>query len=469
MFTVIFIMLVMAVSVQVMLRRDFDKGLALAVFFLVLSPNELQIPLPGALPQLNGQRVILLLLLLNQFSSLRYLSFASVSGILWLLCLVGAARVASTLFTALDAAASFKIVLSFLLETVLFFFLVAAGFRTRRAIYLAAWSSLAALILVAGIAFVEKYTGQNLAAVLVPGMGDNSISITATFRHRILLGFAMALGFPLALALATDPDSKPRRWFALFGLMMIPAACYFANSRGPWVGCALAGGVMWLLGSRGVRRKLVLGGVLVAAVLVLRPGTFETIRNLWEQSFSRDNIKGHSANYRLQLWTVAHSELTKSPGVFLLGYGGTSTELMDLSEYFDRGAGGSADGLGHTSWDSQFASDFMQYGYLGFGLEVLLYFAVLRRMFKTWQASEGQEKNFAAALMAIGLVFCWAMLTVSIFNWQLYYFFWTFAAVAGRLHAVRPPEELAPATDGSVEDHPDDLRVYDSTPSWERN
>lgn len=464
MLSVILIMLFMAVSVQRMLRRDFDKGLALAVFYLVLSPNELLIPLPGALPELNGQRVILLLLLLNHFSTQRYVSFASVSGILRLLCLIGVARIASTVFTAVDSAASFKIVLSFLLETVLFFFLVATGLRTHRSIYLVAGGSLAALVMVAGLAMVEKYTDRNLVAMLIPGTVDDYISVTATFRHRILLGFAMALGFPLALALADDPESKLRRRLAWLGLLVIPAACYFANSRGPWVACALAGGVMWLLGSRGVRRKLMLAGVLATLVLLLRPGTFQTIQNLWEQSFGQDTVKGHSTSYRLKLWTVASTELAESFGTLLLGYGGRSTELLDLSEYFDQGTGGTTAGLGHTSWDSQFASNFMQYGYLGFGLEVLLFLVVLHRVYRTWQESEGQDKDFAAALVAIALVFCWAMLVVAIFNAQLYYFFWTFVAVAGRLRAVESPGAMTAAIEAPLT--PEAVPMRNATPSY---
>ena len=60
---IVLIITAVAVTLHVMLRRDPDQGLAAAVFFLVLLPNEVQIALPGALPELTGQRVVLLLLL----------------------------------------------------------------------------------------------------------------------------------------------------------------------------------------------------------------------------------------------------------------------------------------------------------------------------------------------------------------------------------------------------------------------
>jgi O-Antigen ligase len=438
--------------VHLMLRRDLERGVAAAVFFLVLLPNELQVEMPGALPELTGQRAVLLVLLFNLVSQIRSVSLSSVSGLLWLLCLIGLSRMGSTLFTALDAAASFKVVFGYLIETVLYFVLIATGLRSRRAIQLVAWSSLLALITVAAIGILQRRTGLNVVAIVVPGMIEDPSGVTATFRHRILFGFAMAMGFPLALALTGDPETKWKRILAFLGLLMLPAACYFGNSRGPWLGCAVAGVVMGILGSRVIRRRLALAGLLTAVVLVVRPGTYETIHDLWEQSFSKDTIKGRSTEYRKVLWSVASSELAKSPETMLLGYGGHSTELLDLSEYFEQGHGGTTAGLGHTSWDSQYASDFMQYGYLGFGLEVLLYLAILRRTLKTWRASGETDRDFAAAGVAIALIFCWAMSTVAIFNAQLDYFFWTFVAIAGRLHSVSSPLELGSVADSQVED-----------------
>jgi hypothetical protein len=351
-----------------------------------------------------------------------------------LLCLVTVSRVFSTVFTAVDPAASFKVVFGFLIETGLYFVLVGAGLRSRRTIELVAWSCLAALVVVACLATVERYTGRNLVAMVVPNMSDAPNSVSATFRHRILFGYSMAMGFPLALGLQELADSRWRRRLGWIGVLLLPAASYFGNSRGPWVGCALAGAVVAGLGGHQMRRKVVLLGTMAALVLATRPGVYNTIVNLWQQTFNTDTVKGRSADYRLVLWRVAHSELSRSFGHLLFGYGGYSTEVLDVSKYFDRGAGGLADGLGHTSWDSQYASDFMQYGYIGFGLEVLLYAVVVQTLFRAWRLSVGKHKRFMVACGGALLVFFWAMVTVAIFNPQLKFLFWTLVAVAGRFH-----------------------------------
>ena len=447
MLTNIVIIGLVVLTVQILFRRDFDKGVAAAVFFLILLPNEVQIEMPGALPELTGHRMVLLMLLANMLPRLQRISLTPVSRLLFLLGLIAVCRLFS-LATAIDSAASLKVLFSFIIETGLYFVLIAGALNQRRTIEFVAWSSLLALVLIAGIGTIEKYTGRNLAAMIVPGMIYSPIEVTATFRHRILFGYAMAMGLPLALALRGTPeDGRWKRWLPRIGMLLLPAACYFGNSRGPWVGCAMAGVAMGILGGRPMRRKLMWLGILAVFVLAVRPGTYDTIVSLWHQSFDKSTIKGRSTDYRLVLWKIAYDELTKSPDTALFGYGGHSTETLDVSKYFDRGAGGLADGLGYTSWDSQYASNFMQYGFLGFGLEVILYLSVLGMLVKTWRQSNEEDREFAAALGVTALVFFWAMATVAIFNQQLYYLFWTVVAIAGRFHSVTAPAGLHPELD----------------------
>jgi hypothetical protein len=447
--TNIIIVTLVALTVHFLLRRDFDKGLAAAVFFLILLPKEVQIEMPGALPELTGHRVVLLVLLANMLPRLQRVSLSPVSRPLLLLVLVAVCRLFSTV-TAIDSAASFKVVFGFLIETVLYFVLIAGGLNERRTIKFVAWSSLLALVLVAGIGTIEKYTGRNLAAMIVPGMNATPDTVSATFRHRILFGYAMAMGFPLALALKGTPESRWKRWLPRIGMVLLPAACYFSNSRGPWVGCGLAGLAMGTLGGRPMRRKLMLLGALAAVILALRPGTYDTISSLWHQSLNNNTIKGRSADYRLVLWGVAYDELSKSFGHTLLGYGGHSTEMLDMSKYFDQGAGGLPDQLGYTSWDSQYASNFMQYGFLGFGLETILYLSVLGMLVRTWRHSNEEDREFTAVCVATTLVFFWAMATVAIFNPQLEYLFWAMVAIAGRFHSVTSVADLSPELNEDV-------------------
>jgi O-antigen ligase len=285
------------------------------------------------------------------------------------------------------------------------------------------------------IGTVEKYTGRNLAAMVVPYMADDDVSISSTYRHRILFGYAMALAFPLTLALRKAATTKWQRFLLEAAFLLLPAACYFSNSRGPWVGCALAGVMMLVLGDRVVRRKLRLASILVAAVLIMRPGVLETIQDLWRDTFDDSSVKGKSASYRKELWRVAYKNLDKS-GRMLIGFGGHSTESMDLSDDFEHGAGGRADQLGYTSWDSEYAADFMKFGLLGLVLEACLYVTIFRMVINSWRFSSGDDRRIAAACAATCAVFLWAMSTVAIFNAQLEFFFWSVIAIAGKLQAI---------------------------------
>lgn len=415
------------------------------MFFLVLLPTEVRFEMPGALPELTAHRAILLFVLWNSVSRLRGVWPPPFSGILLLLGLVAVGRLCSTLM-AQEPVASFKTLFGFLIETVLYYVLVLAALSERRTLTYMVRSALLALVVISMLATVERYTSVNLAARVVAGMVDSPQTVSATFRHRILLGYAMAMAFPLALALQGMAENKRQQWIAQAGALCLGAACYFSNSRGPWVGFALGGVIMLFLGGRGVARKLRWVAVVAVVVLVARPGVWDTISTLWKHSFDEASLKGRSASYRIELWRVAYGELSKSPERLLLGYGGNSTRTMDLGDEFERGAGGGAGELGHTSWDSQFASNFVQYGSLGLALEALLYFSILRFALRAFRASVLSQKELAAACVAAIAVFIWAMSNVAIFSPQLQFMFWALVAIIQRLGVLATDLESAAET-----------------------
>ncbi|MDB6056207.1 MAG: hypothetical protein JWO95_51 [Verrucomicrobiales bacterium] len=455
MFVNVIIICIVALTVNILLRRDFDKGVAAAVFFLILLPREVLIPMPGALPELTGHRVVLLILLVRLLPRLRWANFGPVSPLVALLCIEGICRLIST-FTAVDAMESIKAALDYWIETVLFFALVACALRERRTINLVAWSSLVALVIVALIGAVEKYRDINLVAEVIPDFTKYPNEVTSTFRHRILFGYAMAMGFPLALILVGPAQGRWKRWLPKVGVLLLLAASYFSGSRGPWVGCAMAAVVLAITGGRLVRRQLVFVGVIGVLLLATRPGVYDTIESLWGQSFDQSTVKGRSTDYRRILWTIAYEELTKSPETAAFGYGGHSTELLDMSEYFETGAGGTTAGLGHTSWDSQLASDLMQFGFVGFGVELLIYFTLFKLLLRSYRFSDATDQQFMAGCLAMIAIFFWALATVAIFNPQLYFLFWVFVAIAAKLYSVPSDEAADERTTGS------DVRIDDT-------
>lgn len=460
MFVSIILILGALILAQWSFRRDFSVGVGSVVFLLVLLPTEVRLDMPGALPELTAHRVVLLFFFLKTLQHSGG-TLQSRSGILALLWLIAIERLLSSL-VAEESAASFKTLFGYLIETVLYFKLVRTVLTDRRTILCSLWSSLFGFVIISGIAIVEKYRGINLAAMAISGMADFHNTVSATFRHRILLGYAMAMAFPLMVVMQGLAEGRLQKWFAWLGMFSVVAACYFSNSRGPWVGLALSLGVMLFMGGVSVVRRLRWVIILTVVVLVARPGVFETIANLWQHSFDETSLKGRSASYRLKLWQVAYNQLRKSPERLVLGYGGSATRLMDLGDEFERGSGGTAGQLGHTSWDSQYASNFLQYGTLGLLLEMMLYIAILRIAWRAWWAGgQGQREIAAACLASIG-VFIWAMSNVAIFSPQLQFIFWTLVAIAEKLNALAQNAESEAALPLENRPHADPIGLEQS-------
>jgi len=446
----LFDFILILISSFVTLRRfrlGLGSGLAATVFFLVLLPTEVRLPTPGALPELTAHRILLMLAAWQVFRDRDGDWPISLPG-MGLIVLVAIIRGCSTLIS-ISFLPALKDFLGFILETALFFMVIGKGLRTPDAVRKVAWSTMWALVAVAAIATVEKYRGINLAAHFIPGMLDNGREVSATFRHRILLGYSLAMGFPLVLGLWTLAATKKQKYAANVGMLMLPAACYFANSRGAWAGMALAGMMMAITGSKELRRRLALLGVLGLAVLILRPGVLDTINSRWEHTKDTNTLKGKSASYRLELWRVAYNHLSKSPERFLLGYGGHSTQQMDLASEFQ--FGGNAGALGYTSWDSEYAVTLMQFGFAGFLAEIFLYIFLAVKCYQAWRAAPLEIQPLIAGCGAAVAVYLWAMTNVAIFNPQLKFLFWTMIAIPLRSAYIQWNATPAPIDPASAE------------------
>jgi len=155
--------------------------------------------------------------------------------------------------------------------------------------------------------------------------------------------------------------------------------------------------------------------------------------NLTNSTFESDTLKGASYEYRWILWRVAASEINVAPARLLFGYGGYSTEFMDLSRYFERQRGGTAAKIGHTSWDNQYAADLIEFGYVGLIAECVLYATILCHLINLWLGAVGPARATMGAITVSCGVFLFAMSNVYIFAPQLRFMFWILVAVAVNL------------------------------------
>jgi O-antigen ligase len=433
--------------------RDFRRGLCVAVTVFVIMPQTLKIKLLG-LADLSIHRLVLLLLLpflprlFRECPDWRRTPFLSA-----LLALAGSQVL--SLVLSVDVGLSLKHFLSFFCEILLFYVIVSMSIRDRDDVANLIRAACRGLVIVAILAAIEKYSYFDVYAALT-GMQKEGIAwgVTATYPHRILLGYAMAMALPLMLVL-TDWAAKGRpRLLAWLALIAVVAACYYATSRGPWLAAALAGvGMMVLSGGKFVRKLAIIAG-LAAVVCIVRPGVWQTIFGLSNQTFQAGTLKASSYNYRWKLWHVALAEIEKSPARLLFGYGGQSTETMDLSGYFGHEEGGLAITIGFTSWDNNMACDLIEYGIVGFTIQMLIYLYVIRRLLSDWHRAEGALRELMAAIAASILVYVFALSNVYIFAPQLNYLFWILAALGIAASRLWPAPGVNPAAELESAENP---------------
>jgi len=437
---------VLAVVMWRATRDDLAQGLPLAAGLMVLLPGQLKIGTPGEQPEITIHRILLFILMLRWANRPREHSSVEGRGLLITLGLVLATHVVSTLISVTPAR-SVKDLLAFAFESVIYFYLACRALespsirqQTMRAMALG-------LTGVAAIAFVERYAGVSVPVLLFPHFHYCADGIQSTYPHRILLGYAMAMGAPLTLYVIDQAVTTWRRigWWTALAMQVI--ACFLADSRGGWLGMALGGACCFVFGSRATQRRCL--GLLSLAViaLLLRPGVRETIVSRINETYAQDSYRGLSYQYRWRLWHVAVSEIGRSPERLLFGYGGLSTETMDLSQYFRSGEGGTARKIGYTSWDNHYASDLIEFGVVGFGLDIVLYGGVLLQLLRLHRRGR-DARPLIGATLAGAAIFLFARSNVCIFSEQLRFLFWTTVAIG--VTALHPAtvrahsEETAP-------------------------
>jgi hypothetical protein len=333
-----------------------------------------------------------------------------------------------SLVGSIDHVFSLKRYLDFVLELFFYYFLISTSLRNREDAARVLKAACVGLSIVAGFAVIERYSSFNVSDYLVGYDEEGSLSrdVRVTYRHRIMLGTAMAMGWVLVLGVVrlSAPGVIRRRWPLWLGLGAMLAACYFGMSRGPWLGSFLAGMTLFAFGSGWLRKRLATLALLAVLLLIARPGVFGTLSGYAEMTVNLDSHKGGTFQYRLELWSVAMREVTKSPWRILFGYGpgaGANQSIQWSLSYRDRD---------HAieSWDNDFAYALYQYGFVGMFATLALYAAIPWRLLQHARKLSGADKDLFVCLGAVALVLIFMMTNVMIFARQLYYLLWTVTA-----------------------------------------
>ena len=446
----VLLMLFVMVPLVWQLGKDYQKGLALGVALIVALPDSLRLSFGGGIPELTIQRLILITLLATWLTARRSFELhVRVPFLPVLLCLGGAQFISFIL--SVSHGASLKSFFAFSLEIFAFYVVVAQSLLNRERIVSLLQVLVSALAIVAVVATIERFWGFNLSLFLVYGDGATQQDSVATYPHRILLGYAMAMIVPIILALI-EREFDPRKRKLLWTFLVLTiAACYFANSRGPWSGLIFATIAMIVFGSPGIKLRFAAIAMLALLVVAIRPGVRETLISAFESTFQPDSVKGKSYEYRWHLWNVAYSEISKSFERFLFGYGGLSTETMDLGSYFEKESGGTTALLGYTSWDNQLACDLIEFGSVGFAIESVLLLSIFIALVSMWWRSRGVDATLMLAFVASCTVYIYALSNVYVFSPQLKCFFWALVACGLRFGSeATAPSDLAEEADDDI-------------------
>jgi len=431
------------IPLWVLLWRDFAKGLAFAVLVCVSMTTFLRIETPGNLPELTLHRAVLLSLFVFWLRNPEARQRFREAPLLRQLKIWAAASLVSLLFTQTDFVQSLKRYLDFVLETCVFYLVAVTSLRTREdalRVMRAAWLG---LVLVALLAMMEKWTGFNPVDRFLPNYAREEAAardILATYQHRILLGTAMAMGLPLVFGWLQLPGiGRGARLVVWVSAGMLATACYFARSRGPWLGVMGGGLIMSWLASPGVRKKMVVLGVAGALALLARPGVWESIQGLSESTFETESHKGGTFLYRLELWKIAATEVTKSPLTFLFGYGPGAGRGLDFEwslSYRDRDQR-------IESWDNHYAYDLFQSGVVGFVAALWLYGSAAFALFRFRRQTAGADRDLIVCLLASVMVLLFMRTNVLIFAKQLDYLFWALVAAGFALGTFPEAEPVS--------------------------
>jgi hypothetical protein len=428
-----------------LLRRSPQYGILFIVFLLICLPLGIRVSAGGAFILSVHRSLMLVFLAWALFSRRQVIGSVPYGLKRFLWALVLANTVSSIL--AVYFITALKNNLSFILEEVAFCVLLnryITGTAMARRLLLTV--SLA-IGVVGMIGWFNRYLGYNPIETFFPGItgvrrpetvalgGEyyGRRDVFATFPHRILFGYGMAMVLPLAMAQALGSYGL-RRIAMMVGIGVVGGACYFSNSRGPWIGAVLGVCVLWLLGSPKTKRLITILSVSMLIVLVIRPGVRETFWGLIQTTWQKDAAKHQSYEYRWELWRVAWMAVSSSPVRAIFGFGGSATDSLDFSEWSDLISVGalkskSNEEVVFTSWDNTYARDLVAFGAIGLLIRLLFYGYVIVSMTKLFRKQSTELRDMTAALVAAVAVYCFGMSNISMFAPQLKFVLWAIIAV----------------------------------------
>jgi O-antigen ligase len=455
---VIFVLALTTLSVvtlaAVALTKGFEKALPVAAFLYVLFPEESKIPVPG-LFDLTTQRfmtitLILLCFFLGKRSEASPKKLPLKLGVIALVLWSALAAVNSVVMTI-----SVKAVASQFLDYILIYFLFVRYISSTVTIRKILYGLVAGMTVCSIFGLLEIYGGWTVMS-LFPVMlhrfdvasGNlyvdmaRGVRAQSTFGHPILLGSAIAMTVPIALYLISTSKSTGRRLLLWTSVALLFTCIYKTGSRGPWLALAISLMMLLACGRTKLRKYLSVIAFLTIAVLIVRPGIWETIANRYLSTFDRDSSEGESYSYRFAVLQMCAREVGRSVPRMIWGYGPESFVHLNITGVFNGRI------LVYTSCDNSIALLLVETGYIGFLIAVLVLAAALRRTYRGYRKLPSPSNALSMVFFVSIAAFCFMMTNVAIWAWgQENILLWIVIAMAmtypGLVNHERKSEETA--------------------------
>jgi hypothetical protein len=436
--------------VLVALTKGFERTLPWAAFLLVLFPEESKIPLPGFF-DLTTQRVITIVLIILCL-------FAKKAGASPKLPLrTGIALLAGWwILSAANSvvfAVSFKTVLSQILDYLVIFWIFATYISKRETVERILFGMVSGVIVCSFFGVLEAYarwTVMSLFPATLHRFGvsgdlymdvERGIRVQSTFPHPILLGSALAMTIPIALYLVSVSQKMTKRIFLWTGILLMFACIYKAASRGPWLALSLSLALLMIAEQKTLRKYVVVVVLFALTVVILRPGVWDTIQNMYSATLDDKSVAGDSYQYRYALYGLAVRELDRGFPRALWGYGPESFFFLGLTGNFN------GRNMVFTSCDSSMAAFLIETGYIGFLIIMLLLLSALTTTLRAYRKLPSPANRLCIVLFVNLGAFCFMMANVAIFRWgQQAIMFWIIMALAMLYpYLLNPNEQPAAA------------------------
>jgi len=419
----------------IVLSKGFEATLPLAAFLMMLFPFESQINLPG-LFVLTTQRLIVVALFIL------YLVYGGARGeggrkkklplkylllLLMVWMLISAAN--SVVFTV-----SLKTVLSQLFDFFVLYYIFAKSVSKVETINKILYAFVMAMFVCSIFGALETYRGWSVNSLFpqafhrfasLGGESDRGIRAQSTFAHAILFGGALAMAIPMALYLVTLAKTRAGKALLWSATLLMFLNIYKSGSRGPWLALILSLGLLFIFAKGSVRKYLTVISLLTITVLIVRPGVWETIGNLYMQTQDPDTEQGQSYQWRYALYRVAIEHLDGDLGRALWGYGPESFSYLGWQGEFQGMT------VKYESCDSSVAALMIETGYVGFLIVAALLLKVAISAFRSFRRIPAPANLLSLVLFVNICAFCFLMTNVLIFGWgQQSYMLWVLLALA---------------------------------------